>query len=406
MKALTAIVLSAGKGTRMVSRQQKTLHPVYEKPMLLRVLDAVAPYLQQDPIVVTGFGHESVEALLAEKNVRLVKQEIISGSADAVRCALPLIENENGAVLIVYGCEAMLTEAAVAAMLDAGAEKSGARIAARGAFLVSLETLRTVLMQDVHDLDEAFADLDLAVLPQDLLGGASVCTRVDLSVCEQQLRMRKIESLQYAGVTMLDPARVLIGPDVVIGADTVLYPDVTLVGKTTIGSGVTLLPGCYIKDTIVGDDCTFVYVHANEAKIGNRVTIGPYVNLRPKTVLADGIKIGDFVEIKNANIGEGTKVPHLTYVGDADVGARVNIGCGSVFVNYNGFKKSRTTVGDDVFLGCQTNLVAPVSVGDGAFTAAGSTITEDVPAGNLSVARARQVNKDGWVAAYRKRNGK
>ena len=143
------------------------------------------------------------------------------------------------------------------------------------------------------------------------------------------------------------------------------------------------------------------YVFANAARVGDRVTIGPYVNLRPKTDIADGCKIGDFVEVKNSNIGEGTKLPHLSYIGDADVGARVYVGCGCVFANYDCVHKHRTTVGNDVFLGCQTNLVAPVSVGDGAYTAAGSTINKDVPADAMAFARARQENKEGYASRYK-----
>lgn len=203
------------------------------------------------------------------------------------------------------------------------------------------------------------------------------------------------------GVIFKDPQNVYIDDSVVIGAGTVVYPGVVLEGESVIGQDCVLRTGCVLTDTVVGDRCNFIYVVADHARVADDVKIGPFVNLRPDTDIKSGCKLGDFVEIKNSVIDEGSKVPHLTYVGDADVGKRVNVGCGCVFVNYDGFKKHRTFVGDDVFLGCQTNLVAPVRVENDTFTAAGSTITEDIKAGEMAIARAKQVNKPGWVEKYR-----
>lgn len=212
---------------------------------------------------------------------------------------------------------------------------------------------------------------------------------------------RIIAALQEKGVVFKNPATNLIGAEVEIGAGSVIYPGVVIEGRSRIGKDCAIRTGCVLRDCIIGDGCELVYVVGEDAQLGAGVKAGPFVNLRPNTRLADKCKVGDFVEIKNSNIGEGSKVPHLSYVGDADVGARVNVGCGCVFVNYDGFEKHRTVVGNDVFLGCQTNLVAPVEVGDDAFTAAGSTITEDVPAGHFAIARSRQTNKAGWVEKYR-----
>lgn len=211
----------------------------------------------------------------------------------------------------------------------------------------------------------------------------------------------KIKALLEGGVIFKDAENCYIEESVSVGAGTVIYPGVVIEGNSVIGCDCMLRPGCYIKDSSIGDRCDLVYVVSDHATVENDVKIGPFVNLRPDTHILNKCKVGDFVEIKNSNIGEGSKVPHLTYVGDADVGERVNVGCGCVFVNYDGFKKHRTVVGNDVFLGCQTNLVAPVSVGDDAFTAAGSTITEDVPKGALAVARNKQTNISGWVEKYR-----
>ena len=200
------------------------------------------------------------------------------------------------------------------------------------------------------------------------------------------------------GVTFLDPNQAYIDAEVTIGEDTVIYPGVFLQGDTRIGRDCTLYNGCRLLDTIVGDGCSLAAVVAQEAAVEDGTSIGPYVRLRPNAHLGKGCKVGNFVEIKNSTLGDGGKVAHLTYVGDADIGKRINVGCGTAFANYDGARKFRTVIGNDVFLGCNTSLVAPVTLGDHAYTAAGSTITTDIPEGQLGIARARQVNKDGWQA--------
>jgi bifunctional UDP-N-acetylglucosamine pyrophosphorylase/glucosamine-1-phosphate N-acetyltransferase len=232
---------------------------------------------------------------------------------------------------------------------------------------------------------------------------AIVKDRITLAFSERMLRGRINYRHMRNGVTFIDPERVYIDPDVTVGRDTVIWPDVVLREGTEIAERATLYPGCRLMKTHVGNDCVLQTVVSNEAVIGDGVTIGPFVNIRPGTRISNGCKIGDFVEIKNSNIGEGSKVPHLSYVGDGDMGARVNIGCGTVFSNYDGFKKHRTVIGDNAFIGCNTNLVAPVKVGNNAYTAAGSTITEDVPDNSMAVARARQVNKEGYMEKYRQK---
>ncbi len=210
-----------------------------------------------------------------------------------------------------------------------------------------------------------------------------------------------IQALEAKGVIFKNAVTNYIEEGVEIGKGTIVYPGVVIEGKSVIGEDCVLRTGCELRDCVIGARCNLVYVVGEQAKVGDDVKIGPFVNLRPKTVLENKCKIGDFVEIKNSNIGAGTKLPHLSYIGDSDVGERVNVGCGCVFVNYDGFDKHRTVVGNDVFLGCQTNLVAPVTVGNDAFTAAGSTITEDIPDGAFAIARSRQTNKLGWVEKYR-----
>lgn len=219
---------------------------------------------------------------------------------------------------------------------------------------------------------------------------------------ELMLRDRVVQEHIRNGVRFLDPSAVYVDPRVEIGAGTLILPGTILRGTTKIGRGCTIGPNAMIRDCTVGDGTEINASQANESIIGSRTHVGPFAYIRPHCVIGDNIKVGDFVEVKNSTLGDGTKISHLTYVGDSDVGCRVNFGCGTVTTNYDGFQKYRCVIGDDAFLGCNTNLIAPVKVGRGAYTAAGSTVTDDVPEDALAVARARQKNLDGWAARNRK----
>ena len=223
----------------------------------------------------------------------------------------------------------------------------------------------------------------------------------DLMQAQELARTDLNARLVENGVRLLDPGTTYIDPTVTVGAGTVLLPNVILRGDTHIGANCEIGPNTMIRDCTLGDGCVANSSQLNEAVFGANVNIGPFAYVRPGTRVADNAKVGDFVEVKNAVIGEGTKLPHLIYVGDSDVGSHCNFGCGSITCNYDGKDKFRTTVGDNVFIGCNTNLVAPVTVESGAFTAAGSTITSTVPADALAVARARQVHKEGWAKKHR-----
>ena len=223
----------------------------------------------------------------------------------------------------------------------------------------------------------------------------------DLMQAQELARTDLNARLVEDGVRLLDPGTTYIDPTVTVGAGTVLLPNVILRGDTHIGANCEIGPNTMIRDCTLGDGCVANSSQLNEAVFGANVNIGPFAYVRPGTRVADNAKVGDFVEVKNAVIGEGTKLPHLIYVGDSDVGSHCNFGCGSITCNYDGNHKYRTTVGDNVFIGCNTNLVAPVTVESGAFTAAGSTITSPVPADALAVARARQVHKEGWAKKHR-----
>ena len=206
------------------------------------------------------------------------------------------------------------------------------------------------------------------------------------------------------GVVIIDPLVTYIDESVEIGEGTVIYPGNILEGKTVIGKNCVLGPNNRITDSTILDEADVTNSVLIESKVGSKTHVGPFAYLRPNSVVGNNARIGDFVELKNSNIGDGTKVSHLTYVGDSDVGSEVNFGCGTVTVNYDGKNKYRTTIGDKVFIGCNTNLVAPVKLGDGAYTAAGTTITKDVPENSLAIGRVRQEVKEGWAKGKTKVN--
>jgi len=239
-----------------------------------------------------------------------------------------------------------------------------------------------------------------------LPGYSAVRTFAQLQALQTACRDEILRRHIAAGVTVLDPSAVYVDPRVRIGAGTVLLPGAILRGDTVIGRDCEIGPNTMIRDCAVGDRTVVNASQLNESTVGSDTSVGPFAYVRPNSRIGDHIKVGDFVEVKNSVIGDGTKISHLTYVGDSDVGQRVNFGCGTVTTNYDGFKKHRCSIGDDAFLGCNTNLIAPVAVGSGAYTAAGSTITRDVPADALAIARERETVKEGWAARQRKLHGK
>ena len=248
--------------------------------------------------------------------------------------------------------------------------------------------------------------LDRPVLPlpsEDGLSGLMILEDADalrnrIPACRDRLLNR----LESQGVTVVDPFNTYVDPTCSVGAGTVLLPGTILRGMTRIAANCEIGPNAMIRDSIIGEETTVNASQVNESTVGCHTTLGPFAYIRPNCRIGDHCRVGDFVEMKNSVIGDGTKISHLTYVGDSDVGQRVNFGCGTVTTNYDGHKKYRCTIGDDVFLGCNTNLIAPVTLGDGSYTAAGTTVTDDVPADALAIARSRQTNISGWAARFRK----
>ncbi len=416
MKADFAAILAAGNGARMNSASPAALMRVCGRSLAEWTAKALEPHLNGRPVIVQGPGRETEGALGGA--YRYAVQEKPTGTADALLRALEAAGEFRGLALIAYANIPLVTSEYYGALVEAAScegaaalvyanEESGC-VSDAGAWCFADWALGRALADapegaSISDLAKLLSEYGVCV--REILVAAPLyvpaADRARLSVCERLMNARILQKHFENGVSILDPATTSIGPDVAIGRDAEIYPGVTLSGKTEIGEGSLVKTGCVLHDTKIGKNCELVYVVSSGAAVGDGVKIGPYVNMRPGTVLADGCKVGDFVEIKNSVVGRGTKMPHLSYIGDADVGERVNVGCGTVFVNYDGFKKHRTKVGNDVFLGCQTNLVAPVSVGDDAYTAAGSTVNRDVPAGAMAIARARQENKEGYVERLR-----
>ena len=450
MQEMVAVILAAGKGTRMKSALPKVLHAVGGRPMLRHVMTAAEQAGAKRTLVVIGFGGDQVQNEIGAA-AEYVSQAEQLGTGHAMMQAQPALDGFGGTVLLLCGDTPLLTGKTLQQLVTAH-QQSGAAATVLTATpadatgygrILRDEAGRVVGIVEQKDATEAqkrigeintgiycfeaaplFAALAgltcnnaqaeyyltdvLAILAQagqrvgavevtDFQETLGINSRLQLAEAEKILRQRKLLELMDSGVTVMDPASTFVDASVSIGEDTVLYPFTWLEGETTIGRDCRIGPNSRIADSQLGDAVTLHFSYAHECKIADGVTVGPYVHLRPDSELAAGVKVGNFVEVKNSRVGTGSKLPHLSYIGDADIGSGVNIGCGTITVNYDGKKKHRTVVEDTAFVGCNSNLVAPVSVGAGAYIAAGSTITKDVPAGALGVGRARQTNIAGWA---------
>ena len=295
---------------------------------------------------------------------------------------LKLLETMDGRVVIVNGV-----------VLPVGVFSGGA--------VYNAEAKECCKVLSEHGAFAAFPK-DCQIMQGFLPVGDAEELRASVPMCRQKILEKHLNN----GVQVLDTNSVYIDPRVTIGEGTMLLPGTILRGETKIGKNCTIGPNAMIRDCTVGDDTEVNASQLNESTVGSGTTVGPFAYVRPHCTIGDKVRVGDFVEIKNSVIGSGTKISHLTYVGDSDCGERINFGCGTVTTNYDGFKKYRCTIGDDSFIGCNTNLIAPVTVGKGSYIAAGSTVTEDVPEDALAVARARQVNKEEWARKRRENNKK
>ncbi|BBY65100.1 bifunctional protein GlmU [Mycolicibacterium helvum] len=458
------LVLAAGAGTRMRSDTPKVLHTLGGRSMLSHALHAVARVAPQHLVVVLGKDRDRIGPVvtgLADelgRAVGIAVQEQQLGTGHAVLCGLsglpadfagtvvvtsgdvPLLDAETLAELIAihrgqraaativtttlpnatgYGRILRTQDGEVIAIVeetDATPQQRAIREVNAGVYAFDIGELRSALsrlsadnaqhelyLTDVISILRADHRVVHAKHVDDAALVAGVNDRVQLSELARELNRRVVAAHQRAGVTVVDPLTTWIDVDVEIGPDTVIAPGTQLLGATSIGSGCTIGPDTTLTTMEIGDGATVIRTHAELSVIGDRATVGPFTYLRPGTQLGVAGKLGTFVETKNAVIGAGTKVPHLTYVGDADIGEYSNIGASSVFVNYDGENKSRTTIGSHVRTGSDTMFVAPVTVGDGAYTGAGTVLRDDVPPGALAVSAGPQRNIEDWV--QRKRPG-
>jgi len=451
-----AIVLAAGQGKRMKSKLYKVLHPVCGKSMVEHVMDTVKKASCEKIVVIVGHGAEQVKEKLGDAAEYALQAEQL-GTGHAVLQAGPQLGAEEGVTLIICGDTPLVTPATVEEMMKrhesegAGATVLTARMsdpAGYGRVVRGPDgsVLRIVEQKDCTAEEAAIDEINAGTYCFDnrLLfealgqvtnsnaqgeyyltevigilqaGGARIAAhlladpaeaigvndRVALAEAERLMRARINAGHQRNGVTLIDAAQTYIESDVAIGPDTVIYPGTMLRGRTSIGSDCQVGPGADLTDTVMGDGVTIRHSVAEGALIRDACQVGPFAYLRPGAKLSKQVKVGDFVEIKNAEIGEGSKVPHLSYVGDARVGAGVNIGCGAITANYDGYNKSVTEIGDHAFIGSNANLIAPVKVGNGAYVVAGSTITHNVEDNDLAIARSRQVNKPGYAEKIRSR---
>lgn len=454
---LATIILAAGKGTRMKSALPKVLHSIAGKSMVAHVVEAAEALTPDSITVVYGHGGEHVRAAFTEKKAELkinwALQENQLGTGHAVAQGIPFVNEDI--VLILYGDVPLIQpstlrdfiaqadEGTIALMTLIMDNPSGYGRIIRGA---DGRVQRIVEQKDANDAELAVTEINTGilacpraflakVLPElesnnaqgeyyltDVIGmavraGLSVNTmqpqqswevdgvndRVQLARLERIYQGVQAENLMRAGVTVVDPARLDVRGQVFCGTDIVLDINTVLEGNVTLGDRVNIGPNCVIRNASIGAD---VVIEANSvidgAVIGSYCHIGPFARLRPGTKLEDHARIGNFVETKNTRLGNGAKVNHLSYLGDTDVGSNSNVGAGTITCNYDGVNKSKTIIGDDAFIGSNSSLVAPLSIGDGATVAAGSVITGDVPDKNLAVARGKQRNISGWQRPKKK----
>ncbi|AEF92991.1 Bifunctional protein glmU [Desulfotomaculum nigrificans CO-1-SRB] len=447
---LAAVILAAGKGTRMKSDLPKVLHPVGGKPMLGHVLDAVAQAGATQRIVVAGFGARQVIDFVGN-DARVVLQEKQLGTAHALLQAEDELKDFSGDLLVVCGDTPLLRgstlanlarhhrETGAAATLltaemadptgygrviraangnvariveqkDASPEELQVKEINTGVYCFKVPGLFAALKEIspanaqgeyyLTDIIGIFTQRGMnvqAVALADAQEVQGINDRIQLSRAAAVLRRRTLDDLMASGVTIVDPNNTYIDQGVKIGRDSTILPFTFLLGNTEVGSGCTIGPGSKITDCMIGEQVEIQYSVAIASRIGSGAVVGPYAYIRPGTVVGEQVKIGDFVEIKKSTIGKGSKIPHLSYVGDAVIGEKVNVGAGTITCNYDGKNKYQTILEDNAFIGSNTNLVAPVKVGQGAVVAAGSTITKDVPPNALGVARERQTNVEDWV---------
>ncbi|PSL27122.1 bifunctional UDP-N-acetylglucosamine pyrophosphorylase/glucosamine-1-phosphate N-acetyltransferase [Planomicrobium soli] len=451
-----AVILAAGQGTRMKSKLYKVLHPVCGTPMVEHVTENVSQLGVEKIVTIVGHGAEKVQEQLGAKSEYALQAEQL-GTAHAVQQAASLIEGQAGTTLVVCGDTPLIRPETMQALLDhhhatgakatiltaiadnptgygrilrneagsvkriveqkdASAEEQLVTEINTGTYCFDNESLFEALklvsndnvqgeyyLPDVIEILQKQGETVAAFATDSFEETLGVNDRVALSEAERIMRARIAEKHMRAGVSIIDPASTYISAQAEIGRDTVLQPNVMIEGNTKIGEDCFISSGTTVSNSVIGNRTSIRSSHVYDSTVGEDVAVGPFAHLRPQSNLGNDVKIGNFVEVKKASLGNNSKVSHLSYIGDAEVGTNVNIGCGTITVNYDGKNKYQTTIEDDSFIGCNSNLIAPVTIGKGSYVAAGSTISKNVPSDALAIARARQENKEGYVT---KLNGK
>src|SRR5712664_3244519 len=453
---LAIVILAAGKGTRLKSSLAKVLHRAGGRTLVEQIVRACKPLKARETVVVVGHQAEQVAAVVEPLGAVTVMQQPQNGTGHALQVAkralgrakfavvlpgdAPLVRTETLKALIAahhngnteatilsavladpsgYGRVVRKSETAVSAIVEESQltdEQREINEINSAIYCFTLEKLwpalaqlkpnnkhRELYLTDAIAVLSAKGETVLAQVAADSREVLGCNTRADLAEVDRVFRERKRNVLMDDGVTIQLPETVLIDPDVTAGEDTILEPGVQLLGKTKIGARCTIRTGSVLTDAILGDDVT-VEPHCvvAQSRLDDRVIIGPFARLRQDSHLKAGVRIGNFVELKKSTISEGMKAMHLSYLGDTKIGTKSNIGAGTITCNYDGFHKHPTTIGNKVFIGSDSALIAPVRIGNGAYIAAGSTITDNVPADALGIARGRQANKPGWAAKRRR----
>jgi len=450
-RLLKVAILAAGQGTRMKSSLPKVLHPVAGRPMVGYVLDAARALGPERVVVVVGYQAEKVETYLGD-SVTYVRQEPQLGTGHALLMAMEALGADEADLLLLYGDIPLVRSETLRRLLDhhratgaaatiltavleaptgygrivrdpgsgrvqriveeadaTGVERAIPEVntgiycfAAPEVFpllgrLTAANRQKELHLVDLIAIMAGQGDLVEALVARDPGEVEGVNSRSQLARAEARRRADILDGLMRSGVTVVDPASTYVDWGVEIGPDTVLEPGSVLRGRTRIGRDCVIGPWSQLVDTVVADGCRVWASVVEASELERGASVGPFSRLRAGTRVGQEARVGNFAELKNTAVGRGAKVPHHSYVGDTDIGAEANIGAGVVVVNYDGLNKHRTRIGDAAFVGCNTNLIAPVEVGDGAYTAAGSTVTLDVPPGSLAVARSGQRNLEGWV---------
>ncbi len=453
-ESLQVVILAAGEGKRMHSRLPKVMHPLAGRPMLQHVLDSARLLGPTHLAVVIGHGSEAVASGLDAPDVSWVVQDRQLGTGHAVLQALPKLEAE-GVVLVLYGDVPRIATGTLRSLVDAAAEKQLALLTQEvedpkgyGRIVrdASGRVARIVEERDASDMERAIREVNTGIVaapfaklqawlsgvgndnvqgeyyltdivaaavaegypvavrrPQSPMECLGVNSKRELARLERQLQMDRAHALLDAGVTLADPARIDVRGELSCGRDVSIDVNCIFEGKVSLGDGVRIGANCVLRDVIVGEGAQILpFSLLEQSSVGKNARVGPFSRLRPGNELAENVHIGNFVELKASTIGPGSKANHLSYVGDTTVGRNVNIGAGTITCNYDGAHKHRTVIEDDVHIGSDVQLVAPVTVGKGATIGAGATITKDAPAGELSVTEKKQVTKPGWKRPAKK----